>query len=328
MGRWRNSFRGRRVMVTLAAGSVAAIAATMFGASAAAAPGGARPGSGHLTGPAAVPAAAAETVTVTSHFLWRPVPDSLSGDSTFIDNGATNGHQKALLFVTPNLTPGGISPCPCLVSAIPPIGIWYENGQWAIFNEDSSDMGTLFAYNVLVVPKAGASAFTVQAKAGTVHGDYVIINSPATNNNPDAALQVTQNYQPSAVFNAHPIGVKYFKVRRRWAIFNEDGHAMPHGAAFNVLVGGAASNGGKTQVFKATAANHLEAAFVISNKATTGNPNGVVFATPDYNPGDKGGTTDAGNLVTGYSGTKAFLINWGGPAIPVGASFNLLVFPS
>lgn len=110
---------------------------------------------------AAFTPAEAGTVTVTSHFVWVPTSASLSSDSTFINNGATNGKRKDLLFITPNLTPGGISRCPCLLSPEQPAGVWYygSNQQWAIFNENGATMGTLFTYNVLVVPKASRSAF-------------------------------------------------------------------------------------------------------------------------------------------------------------------------
>lgn len=182
-GQWRALAPGRLVTGTIL--TLAAVAAmTGFAATASAAP---------AAGPA--------TVTVTSHFVWRPDSGDTSGDSAFISNGATNGQKKDLLFVMPNLTPGGISPCPCLLSSVPPVGVWYNGSQWAIFNEDSSTMGTLFGYNVLVVPKAGKAAFRMQATASNTHGDYVIINSPLANGHPGALIQVTQNFGQAAVYN-------------------------------------------------------------------------------------------------------------------------------
>ena len=267
-------------------------------------------------------------MTVTSHFLWRPTSGSTNGDSTFIDNGATNNKKNDLLFVMPNLTPGGISPCPCLLNSIAPVGVWYNGSDWAIFNEDESDIGTLFSYNVLAVPKSSKSAFAVHATSPNVHGNYVIINSTLTNGHPDALLQVTQNYDPSRVFNPHPIGVRYFKVRRRWAIFNEDGAAMPVNASFNVLVGTAASNGGQTALLTTTAANRPQPEVTISNSQTTGNPNNVVFATQDFNPADKGSTGNSGNVVAAYDGAHEGIANWAGSPIPLKAAFNLLIFSS
>jgi hypothetical protein len=275
-----------------------------------------------------VPAGTGEKVTVTSHFLLRPTTASTSGDSTFMDNGATNNKKNDLLFVMPNLSPGGVDPCPCLLDPISPVGVWYNGSQWAVFNEDGSDIGTLMNYNVLVVPKASKSAFTVHATSPNVHGDYVIINSTLTNGHPDALLQVTQIYGSAAVFNPNSIGVRYFKVRRRWAIFNEDGSAMPPNASFNVLVGNAASNGGRTALLTTTAANRPHNEVIISNSQTTGNPNNVVFATQDFNPSDKGGTGNTGNVIAAYDNTNEGLANWAGSASPLKAAFNLLIFSS
>jgi hypothetical protein len=309
----------------------AAVLATGFAATASAAPTATGAPAGGKVMPAILrPAASGEKVTVTSHFLWRPTTTNSTDDSTFIDNGATNQHKNDLLFVTPNLSPGGIDPCPCLLQPIPAEGVWYDttSSRWAIFNEDGSNMGQLTAFNVLVVPKASKSAFSVHATSSNSHGDYMIINSPLTNGHPNALIQVTQNYEPSSVVNPHTVGVRYFKVRRRWAIFNEDGAAMPHKTSFNVLIGNAVSNGGKAALLTATAANKTGDAVLISNPETNGNPNNIVFATQDFNPGDKGGTGDSTNVVAAYDNSKEALINWAGGNVPLKASFNLLIYGS
>jgi hypothetical protein len=332
----RISFKNTAALSALAL--AAAVLATGFAATASAAPTGASKapagghghGHGHMAPAIFSPAAGAEKVTVTSHFIWRPTTTNSTDDSTFIDNGATNQHKKDLLFVTLNLSPGGVDPCPCLLQPIPAEGVWYDttSSRWAIFNEDGSNMGQLTAFNVLVVPKASKSAFSVHATSSNSSGDYVIINSPLTNGHPNALIQVTQNYEPSSVSNPHTVGVRYFKVRRRWAIFNEDGAAMAHKASFNVLIGNAVSNGGKAALLTATAANKTGDAVLISNPETNGNPNNIVFATQDFNPGDKGGTGDSTNVVAAYDNSKEALINWAGGNVPLKASFNLLIYGS
>jgi hypothetical protein len=269
-----------------------------------------------------------DVVTVASHFVWVATSASRSDDSTYINNGATNAKKNDLLFVTPNLTPGGINPCPCLLEPVPPVGVWYDGSQWAVFNEDSSTMGGLVAYNVLVVPKASKYAFEVHATASSRHGDYLVINSAATNKNPKALLQVTQNYNPSEVYNPNQIGVRYIKAQRKWSIFNEDGQAMPLNAGFNVLVGNAASNGGSTAVLTTTKADRAGAGALISNRETNGNPNNVVLETQDTTPAGKGGYGDQGIIYATYSGSKEGLINWDSPPPRLGAAFNLLIFSS
>jgi hypothetical protein len=275
-----------------------------------------------------VGAKAADKVTVTSHFVWVPTEVSISGDTTFINNGATNGHRKDLLFVTPNLSPGGLDPCPCLLLPISPVGVWYNGSRWGVFNENSSGMNGLMSYNVLVVPKSGNGVFITKSKASNTTGDYVLINSAATNGKPKAIIQVTQNYSPDAVVNDHLVGVRYLPARHKWAIFNEDHAAMPHGAAFNVLVGTAATNGGRSTTITTTRHNRPGNVVFLSNPRTTGNPNNVTFVTQDYNPGGTGHTGDSGFPYVAYLGSKEFISNWHGPLMPLGASFNLLIFSS
>jgi hypothetical protein len=75
--------------------------------------------------------------------------------------------------------------------------------------------------------------------ANIVFGYATIINNSLTNNDPNAILIVTPNYNPGNVvagYNNHPIGVMYNDTTGEWLIFNQDIGAMPVGAAFNVLV--------------------------------------------------------------------------------------------
>ena len=276
-------------------------------------------------------AAGAVTVTVASHFVWVPTSASLSFDSTIINNGATNGHRKDLLFITPNLTPGGIDPCPCLLSPQPPVGVWYNGSKWAVFNEDRSDMGSLFAYNVLVVPKASRAAFVHTATPSNIGGNRTLLSSPLLNGKPKAVVLVTQNWNPNGIggtYNNHRVGVRYYPSLKRWGIINEDGGAMTLGASFNVLVGPAASNGGAMTVLKATNSNRTGSAVALSNRETNGNPNAVVFATPDFNPGGKGHIADPNPADVSYQGSREFVFHWTGGVQKLGNSYNVLIFSS
>jgi hypothetical protein len=275
--------------------------------------------------------AKAVAVKVTSHLVWQPTTASVSGDSTYINNGATNGQAKDLLFITPNLTPGGLNPCPCLVSPQPPVGVWYNGSHWAVFNEDASSMSTFWSYNVLVVPKASKFAFVAKATVANTIGNRTLLNSKLLNGKPNALILVTQDYDPGGaggVFNDNQVGVRYYKSLKRWGVFNEGGGAMPNGAAFNVLVGQTASNGGKMSVLKATHSNRTGDAVLISNSQTNGNPNNVTLVTQDFNPGGKGGVADLHPADVGYSGAREAVLNWAGPTQKVGTAYNVLIFSS
>ena len=285
---------------------------------------------------AAVAPAEAATVKVTSHFVWVATSANNAGDSTFINNGATNGRPGDLLFITPNLTPGGINPCfpaVCLLTPLSPVGVWYSNKykQWTIFNEDASDMGSLFAYNVLVVPKSSRSAFVHEATTSNTSGNRTLLNSRLLNGKPTALVLITQNRNPNGaggIADNHPAGVRYYKSLKRWGIFNEGGGAMPLGAAFNVLVGQGASNGGKMTVLKATGSNRVGSSVLINNAETNANPNNVTFVTQDFNPGGKGGTADKYPVQVAYFGTRENVLNWAGTKQKVGTAYNVLIFSS
>ena len=278
-------------------------------------------------------ASAVTVVTVTSHFVWTPTSASLSGDTTFINNGATNHQPKDLLFITPNLTPNGISPCPCLVDPQPVYGVWYDGSvnQWGVFDEDGSTMGSLWSFNVLVVPKASKSAFVHTATAPNTSGNRTLLNSSLLNGNPQAKILVTQNWDPGGkggVNNQHRVGVRYYKSLKKWGIFNEDGSNMTLFAAFNVLVGQAPSNGGKMTVVKATSSNRSGNAVIFSNGRTNGNPNNVTLVTQVFDPGGKGGIADKSSVDVAYSGSKEGVLNWAGPVQKIGTAYNVLIFSS
>jgi hypothetical protein len=69
-------------------------------------------------------------------------------------------------------------------------------------------------------------------------GDYTLLENPTINNNPNALVFVTANWNPggtSTNFDNHQTGVWYDSSQGKWAIFNEDQAPMPIGASFNVF---------------------------------------------------------------------------------------------
>ena len=282
-----------------------------------------------VAGPAvALPASA--SVTVTSHFVFTSDSANTSADSAYLVNGATNKRPNDLLFVTPDFTPGGL--CGCLYEP-GAIGVWYDTGfhEWAAFREDKATMTAGESFNVLVVPKSSKSVFVQRATTANTSGDATLIDSKLTNGNPRAELQVTQSFDPGGkggTYNPHPVGVGYDKSAKRWAIFNEDRAAMTVGAAFNVMVGQAPSNGGKSSVLTTTKSNQDGDTTLISNSQTTGNPNNVVFATQNWNPGGKGGTYNNAQTGIWYTGNREGAFNEDHSHTPLKSAFNILVFSS
>ena len=274
--------------------------------------------------------AAAAGAAVPSHFAWTATPANISGNSTFISNFATNNQPGAVLFITPDWNQGGV--CPCVYDTSP-VGVWYDkgNGRWAIFNENHSAMRVGVSFNVLVVPSASSSVFVQTAAANNVGGPFTFINSPASNGQPGAVLMVTPVWNPGGsggVYNDHPIGVGYQGTSGRWGIFNEDNAGMTLGASFNVMAGPAGSGGATSAVQAATSANTHGDSTYISNPATAGSPNTVVFETPNVNPNDRPGTVDAHPAGIWWSRGTAAVFNENAAPMPVGAAFNLIIYQS
>ena len=103
----------------------------------------------------------------------------------------------------------------------------------------TGDPGTSGDASDAIGGQPGGSVFVHRATTENVSANSSYIDDPSTNDNPDAVLTVTQNWNPGGdggTYNAHPIGVWYDASAEKWAIANEDRAAMPKGAAFNVVV--------------------------------------------------------------------------------------------
>jgi len=186
---------------------------------------------------AAMPVGAAFNVAVNLDqpfiFLHSATkPGSITNNWTLIDNSVINTHPEYPLVVTPNWNPNGAAGG---VYDNHPIGVWYTNGQWAIYNQDKAPMPTGAAFNV----SCPHGAVVHHATAGNTAGNSTTIDNVLAGNNPNALLLVTANWNPggggTGIYDSHPIGV-WFTPQGHWAIFNQDMAAMPAGAAFNIKV--------------------------------------------------------------------------------------------
>jgi hypothetical protein len=84
---------------------------------------------------------------------------------------------------------------------------------------------------------SGTPVFIHRATAANIVNNWTVIDHPHCNNNPNAILIVTPNYNPGGVggtYSNHSIGVYY--TNNRWTIFNQSLAPIALNAAFNVLV--------------------------------------------------------------------------------------------
>ena len=78
-----------------------------------------------------------QTVTTTN----------ILGNGTELSDNVTNGNPNAIIFVTPNRNPAGVTG----VADNHHLGVRYNGVQWAIFNQDNTAMPVGASFNVVVV---------------------------------------------------------------------------------------------------------------------------------------------------------------------------------
>jgi hypothetical protein len=248
-------------------------------------------------------------------FVHTAITNGTGSVYTLIDNPLTNGHPNAIVFVTPNLNPGGLLD-------EHPTGVFYGNGYWKIFNRDGSNMPVNTAFNVLVlVPRS--DIFVHTATTGNSLSNFTIIDHTLTNSHPNAIIFATPNLNPgggSGTYDNHNFGVTY--NGSQWRIFNQNGSSIPVNGAFNVLV---PNPDASVFVHTATAGNSAANYTILDNPLTNGNPNAIILVTQNYNPGNVGGSSDDHPIGVEYVSGHWNIYNQDNIAMPPGAAFNVYV---
>ncbi len=260
------------------------------------------------------------TASTTHAFVTQATTVNSNKNFTVINNTLINNNANAGVFITQNATPQGSNG---QVLNPHPVGIWFNNSNWAIFNEDAMTMTQQASFNVWI-PTVLQHSFIQQATTANISGSGTAINNPLVNNQGNLILVVTQIWNPGGqggVFNPHPIGVAF--NNGQWVIFNEDGTAMPPQASFNVhLLNPSNSNFVQT----AATANMTNGATVIDNPLINNDPKAIIIVTQFWNPG--GSATGVYNnhpVGVAFNGQNWEIVNEDQTPIPQGASFNVVV---
>jgi len=223
-------------------------------------------------------------------FVHVATAQNVSGHITYIDSAWTNGQAGALLLVTPNMSPGGREASPDKH----PIGVYYDKGQWTIFNQDFAPMPVGAAFNVLVLEDGGPGRGTsvVEASEVKVHDDGVMILDGLTDGNASAMVLVTSNWSVRGLYNNHYTGVRYDYESAHWYVFNEDGAKMElaspgwnTGVAFNAALIQSRENSAQWAfVHSALPGNTSQdkTMTLIDNPLTNNNPCAIIFVTNNY----------------------------------------------
>jgi hypothetical protein len=121
----------------------------------------------------------------------------------------------------------------------PPKAVWYNayRGKWAVFNQYSSPMYTGATFDINIAQEPGESVFVHRATPDNTLDNETYIDHTSANENPDAVLKVTPNFNPgggAGTFDKHPLNIRYDTDKEKWAIFNSDLEPLPQRAAFNI----------------------------------------------------------------------------------------------
>jgi hypothetical protein len=174
-------------------------------------------------------------------FVHTSTTSSLSRQTTYIKNPATNKKPGVLLQVTQNWNPPHVK----LHTNGHPVGVYFDRrkGKWGIFNEDSAKMTAGPSFNVLVgTSGTSARSAVLTASAGNTADDYVLYRNTRLNGRPNAEVFATAVYNPRGKHTAgnyldSAIGIWFDNnlTTGVWSVFREDQASMPLGEGFNLL---------------------------------------------------------------------------------------------
>ena len=242
----------------------------------------------------------------TGDVAYQHVANSgnIFGSWTNLDNAAFNCCNYLHLLATASTTSDTVDP----VVDSGYIGVYYTGTNWAVFHQNQLAMTPGAIFNIFYpVPVAVDRAFTHTVDGTSISGFCSVIDNANTNNQPNAILSVTANWNPSGttgVYDNHPLQVDYSTTTHRWMICHADGAAMGFGAGFftsyNVyvvpsLVSPNAFIAQAGPVASATLAldhpllnNNPCAAVQITNASTAVSPPGSHYAVQYFRHGDSG----------------------------------------
>ena len=126
-------------------------------------------------------------------FVHQADDENSSGEGTQLDSPLTNGVPDAVLSVTQNWNPGGVTGG---VYNDHPVGAGYDAavGQWAVYNRDGASMprGAAFNVGVSLQGEPVGESFVHRANAENTSANWTYLDSPLTNGVPDAILLVAR----------------------------------------------------------------------------------------------------------------------------------------
>ena len=176
------------------------------------------------------------TLTASNSFAQQELTltttkENLISSKATIDMPGLSGNPDAIIVATPLGDTLKMNPHP--------IGAWYYNGKWNIFNTDHATMPVGVKFKVQVFLKPDANHFLHTVTKENLIGDISYIDNPALNNNPNAQVVIFQNHSSenrAAALNKYEAKAEYDQTAGKWTIKNVNGKRMYPDTAYNIVV--------------------------------------------------------------------------------------------
>lgn len=231
---------------------------------------------------------------------------------TTIQSANTSGAPDKVVVVTPVLGSRNDSP----------LGVYYYNNEWVIFNQTVTPIATNEKFHVLALDPDNSSAFVHETSAANIRSGYLsTIDHPSTNNNPNARIFIAPIWKETNDYNNHPVGVVY--INNRWEIMNLDKASLPVGLTFNIVV---STDDNESFVHTASSTSIIGDYTVIDDPRTNAKASSKVFVTRNLGTSDAT-VTNPEVLGVWYRSSQG---NWtifheSGETMFTGARFNVLI---
>jgi hypothetical protein len=171
---------------------------------------------------------------------WPALHRSTTANTFWNDTVATEnnlpGNPEALVQITHNWNPPDFNSFTKLPS---PLGVWFTGHDWSMFTQNFSAMPIDIGFNTQSLGYAGEGAFVHIATAANTSGAITTLNNDDTNENSEAMLFVTPNWNPNGakgVYFNDNFSVEWNADASRWSIRSLSGTTIPVGTSFNVYV--------------------------------------------------------------------------------------------
>ncbi len=182
------------------------------------------------------------STTFAQEITLTTTKTNLLASKATIEMPGLSGNSEAIIFAAPIGETARLNPHP--------IGAWYYNDKWNIFNTDHANMSVGLKFKVEVFLRPDANHFLHIIKKDNLIGGESYIENRLLNNNPKAKVQIFQNHAPdnrSGSLNKYEATAEYNQNSGKWFIKNTNGEQLTPNTAYNIIVStGTKGNGGGT----------------------------------------------------------------------------------